>query len=504
MHFLLGCLVWGMIIVLMFFLRPKSRLHDVTMEIIGKKKKTLIVSLQIIIILGCTLPMGLSPFWNGEIPEHRNQYEVLAEAILEGRLYFDYPVDPKLAAMENPYDYEARMEIGAAHPWDHAYYNNHYYMYYGVVPVFLLFLPYRILTGQNLTTYHATQVFVTVFVIGVFALFYLLTKKFFPKMSLILYLFLSASFSIVGIWYSIGAPALYTTANTAGLCLGIWSLFFFVKAVWDTEQVSKSFFLAFWGSLLGALTFGCRPPMGLANLLVIPMLITFLHGKKIDGKCIKGLLMACMPYFIIGALLMAYNYIRFDNPFEFGQAYQLTVVDQSSYGSAFSKASLFRVLNGIVSNFISFVPFSDTFPYLSINGALVNFPIFLYAFWSLAQKNVRDELRKMGLWGIVKMLLFLPILISAVDALWAPTMYERSRMDIYWLMGILCFIVTGIYYRELSGKSRRKVSSGLACWSLATLLTCFLLWLIPLDWNYTCCFPQTLDNIKKVFSLGLF
>ena len=45
----------------------------------------------------------------------------------------------------------ARKEAGVSVHWDHAYYNGHYYMYFGVVPVLLLFLPFRLLTGQALT-----------------------------------------------------------------------------------------------------------------------------------------------------------------------------------------------------------------------------------------------------------------------------------------------------------------------------------------------------------------
>ena len=53
--------------------------------------------------------MSLPPNWNGENPEHKDQYERITEAFLNGHLYFDYDdVDPKLNAMENPYDREAR------------------------------------------------------------------------------------------------------------------------------------------------------------------------------------------------------------------------------------------------------------------------------------------------------------------------------------------------------------------------------------------------------------
>ena len=85
----------------------------------------------------------------------------------------------QLEQMENPYDPQERIDNNIVYRWDHAYYDGHYYMYFGVVPVFLIFLPYRIITGMPLTTYHATQVFVAVFIIGIFVLFRLLAKLFF-------------------------------------------------------------------------------------------------------------------------------------------------------------------------------------------------------------------------------------------------------------------------------------------------------------------------------------
>jgi hypothetical protein len=54
--------------------------------------------------------MGLSPIWNGEIPEHRNQYEIMAESLLRGHIYLDIEVSEELKAMENPYDPKARSE----------------------------------------------------------------------------------------------------------------------------------------------------------------------------------------------------------------------------------------------------------------------------------------------------------------------------------------------------------------------------------------------------------
>lgn len=228
---------------LLFWLRPKSKLHRMTLETFGKRERIVTSVVLVLLILLCILPMGLAPGWNGEEPGSTNQYELVAEAILDGHFYIDDgDIDPLLLEMENPYDPQARVDLGVDYRWDTAYYDGHYYMYFGVVPVFLLFLPFRILTGMSLTTYHATQIFVALILCGIFALFYMFSKRFFPKITLGMYLFLAAAFSLMSVWYSVDAPALYCTAITAAVCMEVWSLFFFFRAVWvetDEKRVSS-------------------------------------------------------------------------------------------------------------------------------------------------------------------------------------------------------------------------------------------------------------------------
>lgn len=503
-YFIAGFCFWGIILFTLFCIRSKSRIHIETIEIFGKIKKRITLIVMVTTILICTMPMGLSPIWSGEIENYRNyEYALMAEAILEGHLYIDYEVDPRLLEMDNPYDRTARDELHVEYQWDHSFYNGRYYMYFGIVPVFLLFLPYRVITGTNLVTFHATQIFVAFFIGGVFATFYMLARKFFENITFVMYLSLATAFSIMSIWYSIDAPSLYCTAITSGLCMEIWSLFFFIKAVWIEENEKKSILYAFLGSLLGALAFGCRPPIALANLLVIPMLAEYIRKREINLRLLKRLAFAASPYIIVGSLLMLYNYVRFDNPFEFGQTYQLTSVDQSAYGDFASQFHLTKIVNGVLQNFISYQPISGEFPYISFSGALVNFPILLFSMFGLSQREIREELIQKHLgrfvWGGA---LILPLLITVADVLWAPWLMERYRMDIYWLMGIACFIVIGFYGKNMTGLSQRRFSRSICVWALITVCTCFILFLVPYDSNYTAIVPGALEKFERVIKMG--
>lgn len=501
-YFAAGCLVWGILFWILFYLRPKSKIHEITIEKWNRKEKITVLLAVLFTILLCILPMGLAPMWNGENPGDRNQYEEMAESILHGHLYLEHDIDPLLLEMENPYDTVARNELNVKYRWDHAFYNGRYYMYFGIIPVLLIFLPFRFITGMNLTTYHATQVFVAFFICGIFAVFYLLAKKFFKNITFGLYLWLSIAFSIMSIWYSVEAPAMYCTAITAGVCMEIWSMYFFIRAVWFEEREKKSIFYAFFGSLFGAMAFGCRPPIALANLFVIPMLIIYLKNHPINWKRIGQLAIAASPYFIIAVLLMVYNYVRFDNPFEFGQTYQLTVADQSDYGNVFLNFHFSDAVNGILYNFISYTPIEKEFPYLSLNGAFINFPILCFSVIGLASEGVRAEIKKKSIRLFLITLFFLPLFITIIDVMWTPFLNERYRMDIYWIMGILCFLIIGFYYKNLSEYAKRKFSFGITVWAFVTICTCVLLFLVPNDSNYTMYFPESIEKIKNILKLG--
>lgn len=501
-YILAGLAFWAAVIAAFVVLYRLKFLHTATMETISQKQKIIGVTVMLFTVFVTIAPMNLSPIWNGEEPQHRNQYEVMAESILEGHLYMDYGdgTEAELDKLQNPYDPHERKAAGIKYHWDHAFYNGHYYMYFGIVPEFLLFLPYRILTGSSLTAYHATQVFAALFIFGNFSLFYILAKRFFRKITVGMHIAGSAALSLIGIWYSSTTPALYCTAITAGLCMEVWSIFFFAKAVWVETDQKKSIRLAFLGSLFGALAFGCRPPIALANILVLPMLAEFLRGKKMDFHLVKSLAFAACPYVIVAALIMMYNYARFADPLEFGQAYQLTVADQTAYTSVLSGFDARKMLRAIFNNFLYVYLPGKNFPYIWYSGALINFPILAFPAVALAQKRVRAGFGEARLKTFAILLICMPIIITVMDRLYVPFLSERYRMDIYWLMAILTFISIGFFYEKLSDRFKPICSRVFVLWSAAIGLECIFLFCVPHDFNFTAYYPEALTEIAKVIA----
>ena len=174
-----------------------------------------------------------------------------------------------------------------------------------------------------------------------------------------------------------------------------------------------------------------------------------------------------------------------------------------NYGSVLSRISLTELLNGFLENFISYVPLKKNFPYISYNGAFINFPILLFPVIVVTQEEVRKSLKEMHLWRFVVVLCLLPVLITGITVAETPFLLERYRMDIYWLMGFLCYMVAGCYYMNKTEAAGKKFSRNMMLWAVETVFMCFLLYLVPWDCNLTACNPEILGSIEKVLMLGL-
>ena len=489
-----GIIFWAVMLGLVWLVRPGSSLLRITMERWSAAHIMVTVLVLAALIGSSSFLMTLCPMWNGEItaklmeetraraeeiknstgeeewkrnaaaamsandPEsdpdrfaikNKNQYELMADALLKGQIYLEYgDMDRRLLAMPNPYDTEARRAIGVRYHWDHAFYKGRYYMYFGVVPVFLLFIPFKLITGASLTTYHATQVFVGMSMIGLFLFFRLLSKRFFPKLSFAVYLFLGTAVSVTSMVHCIAKPAMYMTAFSSSFCMEIWSVYFYVKAVWATEDENRAIFRAFLGALFGALAFGCRPSIALGNLIVIPCLIVFLRERRFTWKLLLKLVAAASPYIIIGALLLAYNYIRFESPFEFGQSYQLTVTDQSGYSSLLSRLSIRKLVNGMIYFFIRTEDLISDFPHIVEGGIFFSYPVFIAGLYALTGKKVRAALRENKLIPFALGAVFAIIMIVLMDGVWSPYMLSRYIEDLMWLVGMLVFLLVGLRFAD--------------------------------------------------------
>lgn len=482
------------------------KLHELVMNQIQVAHKIIIFITMLATILICILPMPLSPYWNGtmKVAADMQQYDRLGDALLEGHLYIDKgDIDPALQTMDNPYDPVERERLGVKYHWDEVYYNHHYYTYFGIVPTIILFIPYKLLTGEALLTYQATQIFASLLIVGLFFLFFIFSKILFPNLPFSIYLLLTTTFSVLSVGYSIAAPALYCTAIISAICLMIWSITSFIKGLWLAQSLKESKAYLFAGALLGAMAFGCRPPVALANLIIIAVI---LHIKEIEewnhSEKAKVLVYIIVPYVLVGLLLILYNYARFGNPFEFGISYQLTLADQHLYQSFAERFDLKRILTGISVLLFGITNFTRSFPHVVFCGIFINFPIFLFSFYTLFSKvTITLKEKKMHL---MVLLLFVSFLfIAFTDVYWTPFPLPRYQLDFCFLLCIITFIAIGAWLENGLNINRKWMISLLVFLSFFSVFTQFLLFCIPYDGSFTACYPGILEEIHRGFRFGL-
>ena len=462
-------------------------------------KKELFISIIIVVvtILLATLPMGLSPSWNGKNPMHRNQYEEITKSFLKGKLSFDYEVDPKLLELDNPYDPALRLEKRVAFKWDHALYKGKYYMYFGVAPVLFTFLPYKVITGHDLTTYHATQLYIGLFIIGVFLLFNYLRKHVFKENNFFLTLAISVVFSLLSSWICITQPALYCTAISAGLCFSIFAIYFFIKATYGDYSFNKRLLYYYVGGLFGALIFACRPPLGFINLLLPVLLFILIKNNKLNKKEMIKLLYILIPYISVAILLMTYNYLRFDSPFEFGQTYQLTSYDQHLYSSFLGNFNIKKIFDDLCANLFYVAPYTKSFPYIGISGIFINFPILLYSYIMILFKDFRSVLKQNKLFSLYVILLILPVIISIIDSIFSPVRTYRYYLDLYFIMIISTYIAIMIAKKTYNKKLFNII---LILFLIITLITVVLLIFVPNDQNFSAYYQDLIPKINGIIS----
>ena len=101
-------------------------------------------------------------------------------AIKSGKFYILERPNSNVLELENPYDNLTRnkfAERNKDYDWDTALYNGHEYIYFGILPVLLIFLPYNIIFHR----YLKISVVVFIFSIFIFILLKEILLKFLQK-----------------------------------------------------------------------------------------------------------------------------------------------------------------------------------------------------------------------------------------------------------------------------------------------------------------------------------
>ncbi len=237
-------------------------------------------------------------------------------------------VAPALLAAADPYKPSTRPP-GALH--DASLYRGRYYLYFGVAPVLTLLLPFRLVTGVDLPLPAAVMVFALAgFAVSGITLV-IIRRRYFPGVS--------------RAWLVLGLLALaIASLNLVIVRRGnIWELplssglFFAALALLmvycSLHSRSRPWLCLGSAALFVGLAVASRLSYLYASgLLLVPLWVLWcregLTGESAAVR-LRRAAVSLLPLVVIGLALAWYNYLRFDNPLEFGVSYQLSGVDES-------------------------------------------------------------------------------------------------------------------------------------------------------------------------------
>ncbi|MBI5424409.1 MAG: hypothetical protein HZA32_09970 [Opitutae bacterium] len=252
-------------------------------------------------------------------------YNRLVDGFRSGHLYLAGDPAPEMAKLKNPYD---PLENAPYRLHDATYYKGKYYLYFGPTPALVLFWPYVAITGEYLWHRQAVAVFGSAaFLISV-GLLCAIRRRYFPRAGA-----WTMFFAVIGLGFVntipivLRRPDVWEVPITCAAVFVLLALVAIWRAIhWPSDRTGWTVIAsAFYGLAIGA-----RPPVLLgAAMLLVPALYAWRRDRA-DWVGVRRLVLAAvLPVTVAGLALLSYNWLRFENPLEFGQRYQLAGVDNT-------------------------------------------------------------------------------------------------------------------------------------------------------------------------------
>lgn len=525
------------VLVLVFMFRPKSaiyRIRIVENPVRSKASIIAVVAVEIMLVtsflfygsnlVGVATSSYNQGSWDGvslvdtfEVGgDNARQYADLARAMAHGQLYLEEEPPQWLQDMNDPYDKGARDELqketGEEYLFDVAYHDGHYYVYFGVVPVLLFYLPFYLVTGANFPTAIGVLIAAIAYILGVSALLDRFARYHFKRVSLGVFLLLQIPLVFCsGIMYLVKFPTFYSLPIMCALAFSVWGLY-----CWMRGRLSRhacAWYVA--GSLCMALVAGCRPQFLVLSLLAFPLFWrTFITERRIlTARGAREFACLIAPYLVVAAGIMGYNYARFGSFTDFGANYNLTVNDMTKRGM-----NAGRLAPAFFSYFLQPPNVTGVFPFIQATdfdttymGQTIKEATFggifacLPVLWVLpfAGRALRLRSRQRStrtIWGIVVVLLVTGVLVALLDAEMAGIL-QRYYADFSFMFLAAAVLLIFIVNENLDPASQMrnvliKVLLVLVAISvLYSALVCF----VPETGWYSDIYPWAYQNLIETF-----
>lgn len=393
-----------------------------------------------------------------------NPYRELAWALDAGQTSLLEHPSHELEHMENPYDYLTRETAGIEYKYDFAYYNDHYYVYQGILPCLLFYLPLYHLTGLNMPNSLPVFFCSLLFGIGLVCLMRQIIIRYFPKtpFALLVLLTLTGLFGCQ-LPFFITQPTSHHLTIICAVMLAVWGLYFWISAEKPQQEGYFKGRIAA-GSFCMALIAAVRPALLIYSLLAVPLFARIWFAKRESyGKKDKIGIAAVflIPYVIVAIPVMYYNAIRFGSVFESGFRYNLMNMDAGKISF-----SLEKMIAAVYGFLIKLPDVRYRFPYLlqpeewaEINGAgmfsgdtlfgsLIFFNLFLIAAVVVFAKRKQFSQKRLYAFSIILFVLGIFLMILDVEMTGCMTyryqadftfaLFITAWMGILWLQEACC------------------------------------------------------------------
>ncbi len=446
--------VFGMLCAILC-LRPGSGIYRWSWRRLQKRGAIavlILINSMVFLMLVRSNPAFLQPVW----PYHQ-QYHQLAVSLTQGKVSIDVGSEEMVAelkTLQNPYDYHLRqqMSTNSSQVWDTCYYQGNFYVYFGIVPVLLFYLPYYLIFQGAFPTWLGVFLAGVGIISGVYYLLEQIRRRWFPETPYVCYLLLALiGGNSLNLYCAMLHADFYYLPILLALCFTVWGLGIVLSVAndWNCGKSGKLNGKLAIGALCLALTAGCRPQFLVGSFLILPILIPlFIRDRKEKG-ILKRFIALAFPYLIVAASLMFYNYIRFGSVFDFGANYNLTTNDMTHRGMNLGRVpdGVFMYLFQPISFKLNF-PFAEVVPFYSeylggtirdwtFGGVLWTHPI-LWALLGLVV--VRRELREKKLYGFTLLSICMAFVVVFADTQMAGIL-NRYTTDFLWLLMIPALIV---------------------------------------------------------------
>ncbi|MDR2578299.1 MAG: hypothetical protein LBC70_05755 [Chitinispirillales bacterium] len=407
--FVVSCLLFAFILLLRKNLRVKVSyfLFEYKFNPADKRQNfiyALIVAL-VILFSFITAFTSTSKYWREEYSGDRQYNVFLVDAILGGRAYLDFGRPEMLLIAERPYDLRwlDANNFHGGHWWysDWAYYNGKFYCYFGVVPAMILYVPYKMITGEYLSNNAGIFIFIAIAAILLALLWRHCVIKYMPNIPFAFYLLaFLALFFASGLFVPLRFTRFYSIVKAGGFMFVIAGIFLLLKSIDKEQKLCK--LKVFFGCLCFALAVGCRPNLALASIIV-PVVLWKYRSFKLAALIL-------LPYTLIAIPLCYYNYIRFDSIFEFGAKYNMTNLNVAAQSllhpfgkviNTFTASATYLLFTGRYTfsfPYVESVPHSGMLQFFSVifydkGIGMINFPIVfcLYFFFKSMFSKIKPK-----------------------------------------------------------------------------------------------------------------